>query len=77
MAVTALLQCFLFSVLLYRKNVNAASPLKQASHFLLEIPTEQDFHSLLEKDTAVYHASSALDLPYFQGFGKDEVIIAH
>lgn len=41
------------------------------------MPTEQDFHSLLEKDSAVHRASSVLDLPYFQGFGKDKVITAH
>ena len=38
------------------ENVNAVSPLKQPFLFLLSTPAEQDFHSLPEKDTAVYHA---------------------
>lgn len=51
--VTALLKWFLYSLLHNRKNVNAALPLKQAFHFLLEMPTEQDFHSFLEKDRSI------------------------
>ena len=76
-AVTALPQYFLFSVLLHRRDGNAASPLKQASHFLLSRPTEQDFHSLLEKDSTMYRVSAVLELPYFQGFSKGKIIIAH
>lgn len=38
---------------------------------------EQDFHSLLEKTPQYILPFLALDLPYFQCFGKDKVIIAH
>lgn len=40
-----------------RGPVTAVPPLKWPSLCLLSTPTEQDFHSLLEKDTAVYRAS--------------------
>lgn len=38
---------------------------------------EQDFQLLLEKDTAVFHASLTLELLYFQCFGKEKAVIAH